>query len=118
LEERLAKASEAVQEAASVWRASSAEMHAVVESFASSVERQREASDAWLESLGDVEGSVERAGRDAARDALSDQLASTQEVLARQLQFQRELFEQLRTLRGEPAPAAARPQHGDADVSV
>jgi len=118
LEERLAKASEAVQEAAAVWRASSTEMHAVVESFASSVERQREASDAWLESLGDVEGSVERAGRDAARDALSDQLASTQEVLARQLQFQRELFEQLRMLRGEHAPAAARTQHGDADVSV
>jgi len=48
--------------------------------FATSVERQREASDAWLESLGEIDGAVERAGRHAASDALADQLASTQEV--------------------------------------
>ncbi|MEY4582239.1 MAG: hypothetical protein RL701_6942 [Pseudomonadota bacterium] len=101
LETRLAKTGSAVQEAAAIWQASSAEMQAVAELFASSVERQREASDAWLESLGEVEGAVERAGRDAARDALNEQLAATQEVFAHQLQFQRELFEQLRTLRGD-----------------
>jgi hypothetical protein len=115
LEQRLSGAGSVVQEAAAIWQATSIEMQAVAELFAKSVERQREASDAWLESLGEVEGAVERAGRHAARDALSDQLASTQEVFARQLQFQRELFEQLRTLRG---PSAARGSHGEHDVSV
>jgi hypothetical protein len=115
LEERLAKAGNSVQEAAAIWQASSVEMQAVAELFASSVERQREASDAWLESLGEVEGAVERAGRHAARDALSDQLASTQEVFARQLQFQRELFEQLRTLRVASPRASS---HGEQDAPV
>ncbi|MEY4514667.1 MAG: hypothetical protein RLZZ450_6789 [Pseudomonadota bacterium] len=115
LEERLGSASAVVHEAAAIWQASSVEMQAVAELFAKSVERQREASDAWLESLGEVEGAVERAGRHAARDALSDQLASTQEVFARQLQFQRELFEQLRTLR---TPTSKNGSHGEHDVSV
>jgi hypothetical protein len=114
LEQRLARTSTAVQDAAAIWQASSAEMQSVAELFANSVERQREASDAWLESFGEVEAAVERAGRDAARDALSEQLASTQEVFARQLQFQRELFEQLRTLRAAPSGAS----HGEHDVSV
>ncbi len=116
LEERLAKAGNSVQEAAAIWQASSVEMQAVAELFATSVERQREASDAWLESLGEVEGAVERAGRHAARDALSDQLASTQEVFARQLQFQRELFEQLRTLRGSSSSSSR--SHGEHDAPV
>jgi hypothetical protein len=116
LEQRLAKTSSTVQEAAAIWQASSVEMQAVAELFARSAERQREASDAWLESLGEVEGAVERAGREAARDALSDQLASTQEVFARQLQFQRELFEQLRTLRN--GSGRSRLAKGEDDVSV
>ncbi|HEX5659907.1 MAG TPA: hypothetical protein VFX59_22080 [Polyangiales bacterium] len=116
LEERLAKAGTSVQEAAAIWQASSVEMQAVAELFATSVERQREASDAWLESLGEVEGAVERAGRHAARDALSDQLASTQEVFARQLQFQRELFEQLRTLRSGSSTSTR--SHGEHDAPV
>jgi hypothetical protein len=57
---------------------------------------------------------VERAGRGAAADALGDQLASTQEVFARQLQFQRELFEQLRSLRAPPSA----PAHEERDVSA
>ena len=114
LEQRLAKTSALVEEAAACWQASTVEMQTVADVFAKSVDRQREASDAWLESLGEVEGAVERAGKHAARDALTDQLASTQEVFARQLQFQRELFEQLRTLRG----SQSRNGHGEHDVSV
>jgi len=116
--ERLSKGLEAttnlVQEAATVLRASSVEMGAVAGLFHQSVERQREAAQAWMESLGELEGAVERAGRGAAADALGDQLASTQEVFARQLQFQRELFEQLRTLRGNSIP----PAKGEHDVSA
>ncbi|MDB4986803.1 MAG: putative rane protein, partial [Myxococcaceae bacterium] len=117
LEERLGKTSALVQEAAASWQASTVEMQAVADLFAKSVDRQREASDAWLESLGEVEGAVERAGKHAARDALADQLASTQEVFARQLQFQRELFEQLRSLR-TVAPRNGAAGAGEHDVSV
>jgi hypothetical protein len=90
-------------------------MQAVADLFARSIERQREASDAWLENLGEVEGAALRAGQDAARDALADQLVATQEVFARQLQFQRELFEQLRALRG---PTRAGALNGEHDVSL
>jgi len=114
LEQRLRETSRSVEEAAAVWRASSAEMQTMAELFSVTVEKQREAAQAFSESFGDVEGAVERAGRDAARDALSDQLAATQEVFTRQLQFQRELFEQLRALRN-PAP---RVTHGEADAAV
>lgn len=117
LEQSLGDAGAVVQQAAAIWKASSAEMQAIAELFARSVERQREASDAWLESLGDIEASVERSGRHAAADALADQLASTQEVFARQLQFQRELFEQLRTLRTSSRVNASA-EHEGPDVSV
>jgi hypothetical protein len=115
LEQRLARTGGAVEEAAASWQASSAEMQAVADLFARSIERQREASDAWLENLGEVEGAALRAGQDAARDALADQLVATQEVFARQLQFQRELFEQLRALRG---PTRAGALNGEHDVSL
>jgi uncharacterized coiled-coil protein SlyX len=116
LEQRLAHAVGAVQEASAIWQVASVEMQAVANLFASSIERQREASDALIESLGDVEGAVERAGQNAAHDALNDQLTATQEVFAKQLQFQRELFEQLRALR--PSPNASRVSQGEADVSI
>ena len=115
LERRLARTGGAVEEAAATWQASSAEMQAVADLFARSIERQREASDAWLENLGEVEGAALRAGQNAARDALADQLVATQEVFARQLQFQRELFEQLRALRG---PTRAGTLTGEHDVSL
>jgi len=123
LEQKLAHTVGTVQDAAAVWQASSAEMQAVASLFASSIERQRDASDALIESLGDVEGAVERAGQHAAHDALSDQLAATQEVFAKQLQFQRELFEQLRALRSgtsrvSSVSAGSTTIQGEADVSV
>jgi hypothetical protein len=93
-------------------KASAIEMSAVAEMFSKSIERQRESAAAWMETLGELEGAVERAGRSAAADALGDQLASTQEVFARQLQFQRELFEQLRSLR-TPTPSAQRTEQAD-----
>lgn len=117
LDQKLNQTVDAVREASGTFQAASCEMQAVAELFAKSIERQREASDAWLESLGEVEGAVEQAGRSAAADALSDQLASTQEVFARQLQFQRELFDQLRALRGG-GHAGTRAQGGEHDVSV
>jgi hypothetical protein len=118
LERKVAEAGDVVRQAAAIWQTSSAEMQTVAELFATSVERQREASDAWLESLGDIEAAVERSGRHAAADALADQLASTQEVFARQLQFQRELFDQLRGLRASGRTSTVEHEAGGHDVSV
>jgi hypothetical protein len=102
-----------VDDAAQLLKSSGAEMATVAEMFGRSVERQRETAKTWLETLGELEGAIERVGRGAAADALGDQLASTQEVFARQLQFQRELFEQLRSLRG-----AAPNGRGEHDASA
>jgi hypothetical protein len=101
-----------VREASDLLKVSGVELSAVAEMFAKSVTSQRETAAVWLENMGELEGAIERAGRSAAADALGDQLASTQEVFARQLQFQRELFEQLRSLRGA-GPAAARVEQTD-----
>jgi len=97
---RLGTAGEQVREAAALVKAGGAELSALAEAFGQSVDRHRDASVAWLERLGDEEGAVERTGRAAAADALAAQLAATEEVLARQLDVQRELFAQLRALRG------------------
>jgi len=107
---QLGAAGEQLREAASLVQAGGAELSALAEAFAQAVERHRDASAAWLERLGDVEGAVDRAGREAAADALGAQLAATEEVLARQLDFQRELFEQLRGLRG-----GAKPERSEGD---
>lgn len=109
-----------IQDAAETLKASSVEMGAVAEMFAAAVDRQRDAAQTWLDSLGEIEGVVEQAGRGAAADALGDQLASTQEVFARQLQFQRELFDQLRVLRGGQGldATAAHSQGARGDVSA
>jgi hypothetical protein len=98
---QLVGAGEQLRDVAAVVAASGAEMSALTEAFSQAVERHREASMSWLERLGDVEGAVDRAGRGAAADALASQLASTEEVLARQLDFHREMFAQLRALRGD-----------------
>jgi hypothetical protein len=111
---QLATAAEQVREAATLVHAGGAELSALAEAFGQAVERHRDASVAWLERLGDVEGAVDRAGRERAAEALGAQLAATEEVLARQLDFQRELFEQLRALRaGEGGAAPTRPAADD-----
>ncbi len=98
---QLVAAGRQLGEVAAVVAASGAEMSALTGAFSQAVERHREASLSWLERLGEVEGAVDRAGRGAAAEALGGQLAATEEVLARQLEFQREMFEQLRALRAD-----------------
>lgn len=118
LAEGLGAAGELVREAAGLVKAGGAEMSGVAEMFGQAVDRQREAATAWLESLGEVESAVETAGRGAAADALRDQLAHTQELFGRQLQFQRELFEQLRERRegGAAEAVVEAPEAGAASA--
>src|SRR5690606_38897881 len=95
----LLETSDLLRDAASLVHAGGAEMTAVAEGFAASVEAQRDAARAWLDNLGHVEAAVTRTGEGAAADALGEHLVQTQELFERQLRFQNELYEQLRALR-------------------
>jgi len=88
-----------VCEAADLVRAGGAEMSAVAEMFAGAVDRYREASDRWLDSLGAIEEAIDRKERGEAADLLGTYLDQTREVFDHSLQFQRELFSELRALR-------------------
>jgi hypothetical protein len=87
-------------------------MQASAELFAASVAIQKEASEAWLASLRDVEEAVEASGRKAAGVTLGGQIDQMHELFARQLQFQRELFEAVRKLREEHADARSELARG------
>jgi hypothetical protein len=122
LAEELRLAGGVVSEAANLAQAGGAELSAVAEMFAAAVERQSEGAKAWLDSLTEVEHAVEMAGRGAAADALSGQLAETKGVFARQLEFQRALFEQVRDLRDEvsalrPEAQAAAPEASEVETA-
>jgi hypothetical protein len=84
-----------VREAASLVHAGGGELTAVAEMFAGAVDRQREAANTWIESLGRIDRAVVDAGEHAAVDVLGDYLARTHELFDQQLGFQQELFEQL-----------------------
>ncbi|EYF02358.1 Hypothetical protein CAP_7287 [Chondromyces apiculatus DSM 436] len=88
-----------VHEAADLLRAGGAEMSAVSEMFTAAVDRYREASDRWLDSLGAVEEALEHKGRGETADLLGTYLDQTREVFDHSLRFQRELFSELRALR-------------------
>lgn len=110
LEEQLSSSTSLVAEAADLVKGGGAELITVAETFGAAVEQQRAAAAQWLESLGDLERSVTDAGEAAAADVLGQHLARTHEVFDRQLRFQQELIEQLRTNRHReelPRPGAS-----------
>jgi len=119
LARQFAACSDRVGEAAAGVQAGAAEVGSAAALFSEAVDRHREAATGWLASLAEVEAAVERAGQGAAAEALREQLSASQQIFARQLEFQRELFEQLRALREtdvrrvaeshEDAPATADP---------
>jgi len=88
-----------VRESADLLRAGGAEMAAVAEMFTAAVDRYRDASERWLDSLGSIEEALERKGRGDAADLLGAYLDQTREVFDHSLRFQRELFTELRALR-------------------
>jgi hypothetical protein len=97
---------EAAREATTALQTGSAELAAVAEMLTTSVDRHREAANLWLESLGAVDAAVHEAGENAAAEALAQQLSSTSELFVQQLEFHRELFEQLKSMRGVEVAAA------------
>jgi len=81
-------------------------MGAVAEVFTAAVDRYRDASAASLHALAGVDDAVDRAGKKAAIELLTDYLDQTREVFDHSLEVQRELFAELRALRsrGQTTP--------------
>lgn len=94
-------------------RAGSGELGAAAEMFAEAVERHRDAANLWLESLGTVEGAIDRAGEHAASDFLEQQLAQARELFGQQLELHRELYEQMRAAR-PTAPSSSEDERASA----
>ena len=99
LGESLGATAALVEGASDLLRAGSAEMVSVAEMFTLAVDRYREASDRWLDNLGVIEDAIARKDGTEAADVLGAYLAQTREVFDYSLQFQRELFTELRALR-------------------
>jgi hypothetical protein len=105
LDESLRVTMGTVGEASELLRSGGAELVSVAEMFTAAVDRYRDASDRWLENLGAIEDAL--ATKDGAGDAaalLGSYVAQTREVFDHSLQFQRELFTELRALRALRAP--------------
>jgi hypothetical protein len=107
-------ARQGIVEASTTLAVAGAELASLAESFGVSVEQHREGAKAWLESLGELEAAIVRAGEGAAAEALESHLAHTQELFDRQLRFQRELFAQLRALRGDETGESSEQETSDA----
>jgi hypothetical protein len=107
----LTRTARVVAESAELLRAGGGELGAVAEAFGVAVDRHRDASMAWMESLGTIDDAVAQAGERAGAGALSAAVARMDEVFERQIQIELELFTQLRALRGLP-PAQAPQDHG------
>jgi len=101
LDESLRATATTVREASDLLRSGGAEMVAVAEMFTGAVDRYREASDRWLDNLGAIEDAIARKDGGEAADLLGAYVAQTREVFDCSLQFQRELFTELRALRAK-----------------
>ena len=112
LAEGLSATQALVDDAAGLLRASGVEMSAVAEVFTAAVDRYRDASAASLGALAGLDEAVDRAGKKAAIELLTDYLDQTREVFDHSLEVQRELFEELRALRGRSPAEKTRVRAG------
>ncbi|MFO0692164.1 MAG: hypothetical protein U0230_01280 [Polyangiales bacterium] len=115
----LAETTAIVREAAGLVHAGGAELSSVAEAFAEATSRQERAAEEWLANLGKVEAAVAEAGESAAADVLGQHLAHTHELFDRQLRFQNELYEQLRSMRrGAEAGSTGGEPTADTDAGA
>ena len=87
-----------VREAADVLRDGGEDLTSVAQLFAGAVDRYREASDRWLSGLTALRTAAEQAARGDAQDLIGAYLDQTREVFDHSMQFQRQLFVELRQL--------------------
>jgi hypothetical protein len=116
LAQQLSATARVVGESADLLRAGGGELGAVAEAFGVAVDRHRDASTAWLESLGAIDVAVEQASERVAAGALSETLTRMHEAFERQVQIELELFTQLRALRGLPPPPPPQEHRGKTDA--
>lgn len=93
------------------------ELTSTAELFGASVDKYREASDKWLTGLSVLRAAAERAAQGDAQDMLAAYLEQTREVFDHTLQFQRQLFNELRRVESrEFAPPRLLPTGTEAEA--
>ncbi len=100
LAEKLASTTGVVSEASDLLRAGGAELSAVAEMFTDAVDGYRESNERWLSALGHLETTLDASGDGAAGAIVGEYLDQTREVFGDAMRFQRELFTELRAMRG------------------
>ncbi|MCA9540914.1 MAG: hypothetical protein KC620_18565, partial [Myxococcales bacterium] len=109
---RLDDTAQAVHGAAELLRGGGAELAAVAEMFAEAVDGYRDSNERWLSTLGEIEAALHRTGPEQTGRMMGEYLDQTREVFGDALRFQRELFRELRALRGEPAAGSGAALEG------
>ncbi|MFN3196844.1 MAG: hypothetical protein ACE366_00305 [Bradymonadia bacterium] len=99
----LASTGDIVREAAELARASGVELSLVAELFTEAVDRYRGASEAWLDTLARLEGTLSSSGDGQSSVALGQYLDQTREVFSDSLRVQQALFAELRSLKAREA---------------
>ena len=72
--------------------------------FADAVDGYRASNEHWLGALGQLQAVLDQDGDQAAGAIVGEYLDQTREVFGDALRFQRELFTELRNLRGAQGP--------------
>jgi ABC-type transporter Mla subunit MlaD len=98
IEEAASQTNTFVREAAEALQRGGADLTSVSELFNTSVDRYRDASEKWLTGLSVLRAAAERAAQADAQDMLAAYLEQTREVFDSTLQFQRQLFNELRRI--------------------
>jgi hypothetical protein len=104
----IAHVTDVVLSAAESVKAGGGELSLVAEMFTSAVDRYRQGSEQWLDTLASLETALEKKAGGEAPDLLGAYLDRTREVFDHSLAFQRELFAELRAVKaglGRPASA-------------
>ncbi|MCB9544092.1 MAG: hypothetical protein H6703_16815 [Myxococcales bacterium] len=113
LGERLDAVGGFVRGAAELLGAGSVELSALAQMFAEAIDGYRAANERWITTLGELEGTLGRAGEDHTGRLVGEYLDQTREVFGDALRFQRELFTELRALRGEVEPPRGEAAAGE-----
>jgi len=98
IEEAASQTNTFVREAAEALQRGGADLTSMSELFGTSVDRYRDASEKWLTGLSVLRAAAERAAQADAQDMLAAYLEQTREVFDSTLQFQRQLFNELRRI--------------------
>jgi hypothetical protein len=108
----IAEVTTVVLSAAESVKAGGGELALVAEMFTSAVDRYRQGSEQWLDTLASLEIALEKKAGGEAPDLLGAYLDRTREVFDHSLAFQRELFAELRAVKASVARPAGPARNG------